>query len=448
MQLSLSGQIYDDPPTRAINGQLSNITLLSLAPSLKYRAIHTEQLALALQGSVELLSLSSPIFNTGNGEELSVIGSVQTPITYSASPQLQLHITPGVSFFPSTLNQTPFYSTLLTLGTGLSWQPSERWLVYSTLNLPIGFGGNAIDSDQSIVRQPVWALGARYNITPKTGLNLYATNGFGVTPATGILTAIPRGEDLLLGVELNYTPDTGLGYRSSFDDRPSAPLSDRDRQMLLNGITLTTANTLAPGNVSLNAGVGTNSNYGLGLAYSADENLQLEAIFEDFGTDNSVTAANSAGDSFRYMFGTKLRFFNQFQGDPVSLAARILGGRDTDPAQTTGVLFADLSVTYQANARMALFNPKVATFSHQTTVGLGLGMNYEVAQGLQLIGEFTPVFGGDRPVWALGTRYSFPSTAVSLDLYSTNAIGRNGLGTLVGQSGAQFGIGLTWMLGN
>lgn len=444
IQLSLSGQVYDDPPTRPINGQSPNTTLLSLAPSIKYRLLNTPQLGLSLQGSLESLLLSSALFDSGDGKGTRIIGSIHAPLTYSATPALQFHLTPGVSFFPQSLNDRELYGTLFTLGTGISWQPTQQWLFYSTLNLPIGPGGNVINTDQSIGRQPVWTVGTRYNLTPKTGLSLYATNGLGVTPATGILASIPSGDELLVGLTLNYAPDTGLGYRSSFAEAAVEPLTERLSQLLVNGITLTTASTLQPGTLALSTSAGTNSNYSVGLAYSPDEAFQIEAVLEDFGSDSSISSESAVSSGLRYMLGAKLRLLDQRQGDAVSLSARILGGRNN---RTVGVLFAELPITYQASPSTALFfNPKLAAFSDQLEVGFGFGANYEIASGLQLLGEITPVFGGDRAVWAIGTRYSFPTQPLNIDLYATNAIGRNGLGTLIGQADAQFGIGLNWLI--
>lgn len=448
VQLSLSGQVYDDPPTRPINGQSPNTTLLSLAPSLKYRLLNTPQLGLSLQGSLESLLLSSALFDSGDGKDTRIVGAIHTPLTYRATPALHFHLTPGVSFFPQRLNNRELYGTLFTLGTGVSWQPAQQWLLYSTLNLPLGPGGNVINTDQSIGRQPVWAVGTRHNLTPKTGLNLYATNGLGVTPATGILASIPAGDVLLLGLALNYAPDTSLKYRSSFAEATAEPLTERLSQLLVSGITLTTASTLPPGMLALSTGAGTNSNYSVGLAYSPDEAFQIDAILEDFGEDfgsnSSASSVSAASDRWRYMVGAKLRLLDQRQGNAVSLSARILGGRNT---RSIGVLFAELPITYQASPSTALFfNPKFAAFGNQIEVGLGLGVNYEIASGLQLLGEVTPVFGGDRTVWAVGTRYRFPSQPLSVDLYATNAMGRNGLGTLIGQADAQLGIGLNWLI--
>lgn len=448
LQLGLAGQVYDDPPTEPIAGMSPNITLLSFAPSFKYRLAKKDELTIALQGSVEWFSFASDLFGTEDSGGGTLIGSLQVPVTLAVSDDLQVHLTPGISFFPETLNDNEFYDTIFTLGTGFSWQATEQWFIYSALNLPIGgSGGNAIATDQSFENQLVWTLGTQYNVTPKVGVNLYATNGLGVTPATSVLTSIPEGSDPSIGVQLNYAPDNGLGYRSSFRDQPPVALSQRDRQLLLDGLTLATANVLEPGTIAITGSVGTDENYNLGLAYSPDDRLQFEVILEDYASDDSVSVDDTAGDSLRYMLGAKIQFLDQLRGDAVSLSGRILGGRDFDEDGTTGVIFAESPVTYQANDQIALFiNPKLAAFGDETDVGVGVGVNYEVTPGLQLLGELTPVFGGERVVWSIGTRYKLPQDPLSFDLYGTNAIGRYGLGSLVGQSDPRLGVNINWVI--
>ena len=449
LELGLAYQNYDDPIAASINGASPNLTLLSIAPSIQYRFLEADNLSLGVQGSVEWLSFSTELFDTDDSGSSQVVGSLYLPATYTVSPELQVHLTPGVVFFPGRLSGFEFYDTVFTIGAGASWQPSERWLLYSALNLPLGPGGNTINDDQSIGRRLVWTVGSRFNVTPKVSLNLYATNGFGTTPATQILTTIPEGNKPQLGLQLNYTPDLGLGYSSTYRDEPLTPLSDRDRQLLLDGFTLTSASTLEPGQVALGAGGGTQSNYWLSATYSPDQDLQVEAILEDYGSSDSVSSADTAGDSLRYMVGAKVRLFDQVQGDFLSLSARLLGGRDFDSDSTIGVIYGDVPMTYQVNDQTALMvNPRLAAFGDDVTFGLGFGINQEVADGWQLIGEVTPVFGGGRLVWAAGTRYSFTDIPLNLDLYTTNALGSNTLGTLVGESGLSLGAALHWIFGN
>jgi len=446
VQLSLSGHVYDDPPISAINGERQNITFTSLAASVRYRLLNGKQLALGLQGALETLAFSSDLFDAAD-RDANIAGAVHLPLTYTSSRDLQVHLTPGVSFLPGQLNGSEFYDTILTVGTGINWQPSEQWLLYSALNAPLGPGGNTIETDQGIDRQLIWALGTRYNVTPRTGINLYATNGWGVTPATAILASVPGGDDLLLGVEVQYTPDTGLGYRARFGDNDRASFTMRDRQLMLDGITLANGHTLAPGNVAISAGAATQGQLYGKLVYSPDEALQFEFSAEDVGSiDQVIDDTTAINEAVRYTVGGRVQLLDQRLGDVVSLSARILAGRDVD--DEVGVLFADLPLTYEVNSQLAvLVDPKIALSGVDDRAGLGLGVNYEVVEGLQLIGEVTPVFGGDHTIWALATRYGFAQNGLSLELYGTNAVGRHSVGTLVGEDDARFGGGLTWVVG-
>ncbi|NEQ96271.1 MAG: hypothetical protein F6K30_06040 [Cyanothece sp. SIO2G6] len=449
IQIGLAGQYFDDPPPRAIADEFPNITLYSIAPNVKYRILDQAQFDLGVQGSVELFSVDSSLFDTDGDDASQVVGSLHVPMTYDVGSEVQLHLTPGVSFFPGSINDTEFYDTIFSMGTGVSWQASERFTLYGTVNVPLGPGGNAISSDdQEIEQQVVWTVGSRYNVTPKVGVDLYATNGLGVTPATGILSFLPEGNDALVGLKLNYTPDLGLGYRSSFRDGSSEELSERDRQLLLDGFTLSTAQTVQPGSVLISAGGGTNDRFHASVAYSPDEDFQIEGLIEEFSSPNDLITEQVAGDNIKYALGAQLRLLNQQQGDPLSLGVRLLGGRDTDEDRQIGTLFADLPINYQVSDRTALFaNPRFAAFSDEEVFGLGFGVNHEVLKGLQLIGEVTPVID-ETVVWAAGARYAVPQTAVSLDLYASNAAGRNGLGTLVGESDTNVGFNFNWLVGD
>ena len=86
LQLSLAYQNFDDSPAEPINGVSPNITLESIAPSLKYRLLMTERLALGVQGSVEYFSFESDLFNSDDSGGEAIIGSLHAPLTYTASP--------------------------------------------------------------------------------------------------------------------------------------------------------------------------------------------------------------------------------------------------------------------------------------------------------------------------------------------------------------------------
>jgi hypothetical protein len=74
-----------------------------------------------------------------------------------------------------------------------------------------------------------------------------------------------------------------------------------------------------------------------------------------------------------------------------------------------------------------------------------LGINQVITDKLQWIGEFTPVFTGQRSVWSTGLRYLEPQANLGFDIYASNAIGQNGLAGLVGEPGTNVGFNIHWL---
>lgn len=242
-------------------------------------------------------------------------------------------------------------------------------------------------------------------MNPAVGLDLYATNAFGITPATRLLSFFPDGDQVAVGANLKYTPDLGQNYAASFRQGPLVPRSARDTQLLLNGLTLTSADTLEPGMLHLRGGFGIGN--GFTIAYGLTNDVQIELIGEEFREDlRFIDELSPEGRQQGFQIGpaAKIRFLDQVQGDPFSLSLKVSGLANFDTQ--VGILATELPVLYQANPRVALlFNPKVALVSSSFLVGLGLGVNYELYQGLQLIGEVTPLVTGEPVVWSAGLRY-------------------------------------------
>lgn len=158
--------------------------------------------------------------------------------------------------------------------------------------------------------------------------------------------------------------------------------------MLFNGITLTSAGTLNQGMFSLQGGVGPNVNFQ--VAYGMSDDAQLEFIGQQLGNSNLPT-----GKAFKLGVGTKLRLLDQVQGDPFSLSVRGAFEQASSEADGEGLVSAELAFLYQINSQIALmFNPKAGFFGSTSLVGMGLGLNYNVLEGLQFIGEVTPMVTG------------------------------------------------------
>ncbi|MEL7117131.1 MAG: hypothetical protein AAGP08_16370 [Pseudomonadota bacterium] len=441
LTLGFGALVQEDSNNEPIAGITTAIRFVSAALTAKYQFIDRAAFDVAAVASVESLEFDTALFGTNVSGATNVIGSVHVPITYQASPRLQFHVTPGVSVFPDDLNGIAYYGTVASLGVGATWQASQRLQVYGTLNQPLS-GGNTIDTNRDITEVLVYTFGGRYNFTPKVALEAYVTNGVGTTPATNILTFWPDGDEPLFGLKLHYTPAVDLP--DSYRPGRAPTLTARDRQLQQDGFILSTASVLSPGDIRVTASGGTDDNYAAALAISPDRDFQIDALVEEHALDGSVpTTLDPTPGSARWALGGRIRVLDQNAGDPVSLSLRVLGGRDLDDIGN-GALYAAVPVTYEVNDRLAVTGQLgLGAFGNAEIIAGGIGANFEVFEGLQLIGETSVVSEGSSPVWAAGARYTPDNGIYSVDLSATNSIARHGYGSLVAQDETRFAVGVS-----
>lgn len=447
IQLGFTFQSYNDPFHKPINGTTSRLKFQTLGVAGKYKLWENRQLSFAVQGSVEYLLWESPLWGSDVANAEHVIYSLQAPLTYRFSPQLEFHVTPGVSVFPDSINGTDFFGTIGYVGAGATWRPSERVTAYGLVNVPVA-GENTVTNTQTLEAKPIWTVGGRYNVTPKVALDLYATNGLGTSPATGILGYPPDAETVLYGIQLNWTPGTGPGYRQSYRYAERPADTARTRSLQQGGFTLDTGRTLSPGTLMGVAAADAEGAYTGALHLAFEQDFEVGGSIERFANDGSVGPAfvDNINDK-RFLYWAKLRFLDQDAGDPVSMSAQVSAGRDLASGPNTGTLSLSLPVSYDFNDRLTLnVNPRASAQGNSQTFGLGLGVNYEVFQGLEAIAEVTPTIDGTGTVWAAGARYNMPNSDFSVDLHATNAIGRYGQGTLIAQDDTRYVLGASMKL--
>ena len=440
LQLGFSVQDFRDP-IGPIAGMTEPTNLRSFGGNLKYRFVSGERLQASALVSLEYYSFETSIFGTDVSDTDNLIGSFHVPLTYTLNPDLQFHLTPGVSVFPDSLNGFDYYGTVASLGAGVSWRASNRLLTFASVTAPLS-GGNTIASDQSIQKELVFTAGARYNFTPKVALEGYVTNGFGTTPATGIITFMPEGDEPLFGLRLVYTPGQKLAY--TYRQTPLAPVSQRGVRLDQDGFTVGSGRVMAPGSMRLGVSGGSDGNQAIMAAIALENDFQIEGIIEDYSDDGSLTGADDpTPDANRYMVGGRIRVLDQDNGSPFSWSLRALGGRSFGDG-LVGVVYLATPASYDVNDRLTVHaEPKFFAFGDERVGGLGLGVNYEVFEGLQVIGEVTPVTDGRTATWAVGARYDLPNGKWSVDASATNAIGRYGHGTMVAQDDTRFAVGLS-----
>ncbi|SFM46084.1 hypothetical protein SAMN04488042_107219 [Shimia aestuarii] len=440
-QAGLSYSLFQDPPPKPINGNIPPIRVEVLALSGAYQFVDTGNWKIAAEASIEH-ALFEGLNGNAADEFRGAIGALNVPISYVPNDQWMFTVTPGVSFLPDKMGGVPLYGTLGYIGAGVNWKPSLRWSAYGSVTVPVT-GNNTIRQSGAMDREPVWTVGARYNVSPKTALDFFATNGMGVTPATRALTFFPDGDTTLIGATMTWTPGTGPGYRPNYRGLSGEPLTRRQTDLQLDGFTLSSPDTMTPGTFAVTGFGGSQGSYGGGFKISPDYDFQVEVAYEK-RADDGTTGAKVPSTDAAWLVGGSARFMDQNNGSPFSLAVKLLMGRDTS-ANLNGTFYAGLPMSYKSSSRLAFMaEPKVSAWGQNEFFGFGLGVNFEVANGLNAIAEVTPVAGdADETVWAAGLRYHVPRSPLSLELSASNAIGRYGHGTLIAQDDTKVTLGGT-----
>ncbi|WP_017651646.1 DUF5777 family beta-barrel protein [Fortiea contorta] len=452
LQLGFTGDIFDDYVKCPAREQCGDFTTATYGAKLKYRLINQSRWAVGVAGTAQLMNVSASAGTFTNRAStrlnaVTPVGALQFPITYKASANLQLHLTPGVVLFPDTVKGADFFGTFVNIGTGFSWQASPRLNLFANIQAPLGPGGNSFSAkDRSIYRRLLWAVGVDYALNPRMAAEVYATNSFGTTPTTGLLAFIPDGDDLLLGIRFKHVIDWGRRYAADFANRPIVELSERDRSLLFDGFTLATPQTLATGTFQARGGLGTNGSSSFALAYGLTNDAQLELNVDQFGGSDRLSGAEISGPGVKIGGAIKLRFLNQRRGDLLSLGFKLAAISEAafQGNSLNGTIYAEVPIAYQLSPQTSIsINPKGAFFGKVSRTGVGIGINQALGENLQFIGEYTPIFDGTRDVWSTGLRF-LPSSKLGIDIFAGNAIGQSGLGTVTAESGTNIGFSVNW----
>ncbi len=449
LQIGLATSFFDDTLSTRFNGQRTNFGIFALAPRIKYKFIDRENYDVAVVGSVEWLKVTSEngLFNGGDltSQDNTLAGTIQVPFTYSFDDVYQWYLVGGLSIFPDTINNGgDYYGTFFNIGTGISFKFAEQFGFFADINLPLGPGGNSVNTRGDIGKTPVWSAGFNYLHSPAVGVDLSITNRLGSTPATRLLAFPPDGGNVGVGLNVRYTPDIFADYAPSFGDTAMNPLTDRDKQLLFDGFILTTPNTINKGTFSLDTGL--SPNYNIQLGYGLSNNAQLEFTGQQLASNDEPI-----GDSMKLGAATKLNFLSQANGDPFSFGIRGAFGEASDIGDGVGSFSAEAAFSYSANENISLFfNPKAGLFGDNRILGAGFGVNFQPVPGLQFIGEVTPMISNDPTVWAAGARYMPPKTNFGIGVYGSNAAGSTNISNVIRQkdNNVSVGFNVMWLLGN
>nr|WP_272209960.1 hypothetical protein [Marinicella sp. W31]MDC2875807.1 hypothetical protein [Marinicella sp. W31] len=391
-QLSAFGHVFDDPPQCGTPACDDNLTFIAGGAGLKYGLIESYGLSMAAFGSLEGVLLSGNLYQNDGNRDVDLAGSLQLPVSLTVTDSLRFHLTPGVSFLPESINGQPYFGTIPFFGAGLTWQPVTGLQSYATVMLPYGTDGNTLSSSGGFETTPVWMAGVKMAVTPKAAVDIFATNGWGMTPATSIIALPPEADDIAYGIRLSYTPFVGKATRDVYFDSYRvdmlSPITELELQRQIGGITLASADTLTPRSFVIEAGMGNRDFRDIHLAFSPDQDLQLDAIFSQYPGGGAIGNALSPwNDEWSYMVGGKLRMMDQKYGDLFSLSGQVLAGRDFNKP-TIGVLYGALPASLAISDKATLtLESKFAAYHSERLWAVGGGVSVRPFRDLELMGR-------------------------------------------------------------
>ena len=341
---------------------------------------------------------------------------------------------PGFISFPEKLGNN-FY-----IGNGITLDLFEDLSFLGSLSYPLGPGKNYFDKNLNFGKKTIYSYGLNWNLNKKIAIETKITNGFGSTPATGILT-IPSDNLPLYIANFKYIPDGKDTYLK--------PLEEKDKLMSFGGITVNNALLPSNGTSQYKFNFDSNGNYHTSYDYSLSNIFQLELInLSSINNKNKTlylnenfTSAYLDENNFNIRLGGKLLLFSPQKNDILWTSFRTSVGRNESSNQ--GYIFSELINTYRINHWLAGNLSYKYFYSGTKRFGaIGASMYLNLAKNLQIIPEVNYLL--DKKMMSNNTisiRYSF-SENKSIDLYVSNAVTTQDLGQLLRSKDRKFGINL------
>ena len=453
IQLSIFYSQADDPLNATISSRSIQPENLweSIGLSTKWQLFKTKKSSLAINSSLESWKVGSGgsygatnndsdtpnIFNNSGKrvETNNIIGSLSLPFSWKFDKKLTASLIPGISFLPSEQGSGQggageFYGTNMFFGAGLEWKPVKELSLSASITHPFGDGTNNFNSDLTYSKVPIYSTGIKFLFSPIVGIEGQVTNGFGATPATGILT-LPSDNKIGYSIKVVINP-----YTSDIAQRA---LTNRELSLSLGGIGIETGLVPELGTTTITGQTDTNGNGGLKFKHSISDAFEVK--FADYESNNKVPQTSpqarlySDDDSKNFRIGGKGILLSPLRGGPFWLAVSGSLGRNlSEHNSKQGYAFGEITGTWQFNSKLAFsVNPKVAWSGAGNLYGLGLGANFAISQKLELLPEI--IIAGDnfsKTTSTIGLRYHF-SDSIATTVYASTAASLNNIGQLLGK---------------
>ena len=424
--------------------------------AVRWKFFTSTNVSLALNSSLESWTVgsggndssdqnSSPnIFNDSKRrvETQNLVGSISFPLTWHSNKEWQFTFNPGISFLPPRQGEGQggsgeFYGTNPYISGGLLWHPIPEIAVTASVAQPFGSGNNNFDRDIKYTKVPIFSGGINFHLNPRIALQGQLTNGFGLTPATALLT-LPSDNRLGYSARFIYTPDAA--------DTPQPSFSPKQQSLSLGGLTVNTA--LVPADTTSIAKISTDNKGGfdttIGFSISNIFHLDFYSSKLKSVPQTNIQArtyfANSSTSVYRG--SGKVVLTSPLRGAPIWSAVRLSFGQNIDEPTNTanGYLFAETPLTWEGNSKIAInINPKLAWTGVGSLWGIGLGANLQLAPGWELVPEANLVLNSlENSNCTLGLRWNATDN-VTIEVYGTTASSIIDIGQIINADEVRWG---------
>ena len=456
-QLTFTFSEADDNTYNYINEKIAQYSWQTYALSLKQKIWDFSRFnsSISLLSSIEYFRISSgsnqtkSIFNEENNsfdkDSFGIMAySIAIPFSKKITNKFTYNFVPGFVSLPKKLGtrttRNNFYGNNFFIGNGITFDLLEDLTLFGSLTNPMGPGNNYFDKNLSFNKKQIYSFGMNWDLNQKIAIETKITNGYGSTPATGILT-IPSDNLPLYAANFKYSPYGQDTYLEPFDAR--------DKLMSFGGNTVN--NALLPSNGKGQYGINydSNNNFHFSYSYSLSNIFQLELI--NLGAINNAnnqlyvnerfTNTYLDKDNFNIRLGGKFLLFSPQKNDALWTSIRTSVGRNESSNQ--GYIFSELINTYRINDWLAAnFSAKYFFSGIEKFGGFGTSMYLNLTDNLQIIPEINYLL--DKNMQSNNTiaiRYSL-SDNKSIDLYASNALSTQDLGQLLRSKDRKFGFKL------
>tara|TARA_Y100001978_G_scaffold133744_1_gene119590 strand:+ start:505 stop:2343 length:1839 start_codon:yes stop_codon:yes gene_type:complete len=447
----------DDDTFNFINGKRSQYSWQTFALSLKRNIFNSQKSksSISFVSSLEYFKISSgsentkSIFNEIN-DSLDkdkfgkILYSFSIPFTRQINNKLNYIIVPGLVSLPKKLGdrtlRNNYYGNNFYIANGIIYKLSEDLTFTGSYTNPLGPGNNSFNKNIIFMKKPIYNIGLIWEINNKIGIETKLTNGYGSTPSTGILT-LPSDNLPLYYANIKYNPNG--------EDTYLKPLSERDKLISNGGITVNNALLPKNGSKQYSLNFDSKGNYFGTYSYSLSNIFQLELInignFKNVNQNNYLSKnlkdTYFNNNNFHIRLGGKFLLFSPQKGDSIWTAFRASVGRDEDTNQ--GYIFSELINTYRINNWIAAnLSSKFFLSGSEKASGIGSSLYINLTNKLQIIPETNITFNNKSKLNnTLSIRYKL-SPSKSADLYMSNAVGVQDIGTIIKDKDYRYGLKL------